>query len=803
MRKLIILFCLCWNTGLQATTDTYCTHPAGLPLLPNPVLFVTQFPIAADFATIGSTFANHGAGMQDVGRGGDLYIRYPNGKLCNLTREGGFGMVGAQGTTSIAVRDPAINAAGTSALFAMVVGAPALYEQVSYYWQLYQITGLAENQPVNITLVANQPQNFNNIMPAWGSDGRIIFVGDRPGDGSRHLYPQHDEYESVATNTGLWSLNPDTGDLFLLQHSPSGSFNPTVDSYGRVIFTRWDHLQRDQQADADDVDGEPYGTFDFADETETAATTVNRMEFFPEPRSSRNDLLSGTNLEGHNINHFFPWMINQDGTGEETLNHIGRHELHSYFNRSINDDTNLFEFNDAGSGRVNSNSIFNLLQIKENPQSPGEYIGVVAPEFQTHASGQIVSIQGQPGLSADQMTVAYLTHPDTVLVVADEGEVPIDHSGHYRDPLPLSDGQIIVAHTSEARGADNEGSRTNPDPRYDFQLKLLATGDNGYQTAGAGLTGGISSNINYYDPDVLVNYDDYMWELNPVEVISRTAPTTTMEPPLATPEQAVFDAQSVDVQTFRDYMKQRNLALMVVRDITSRDDADRQQPFNLRAPGGDSTLGAPGKIYDVNHLQFFQADQVRGIGGINTPDAGRRVLARFLHDNEAVASNIPNPTGPEGSVAIADDGSAALFVPARRAMVWHSTDDAGTPVVRERYWINFQPGEIRICDGCHGVNELNQAGAAASENQALALELLLNHWKQIYNGGVSCSGVNAVVPANTLIETSVHCVGQSTALIEANVEIMNGGKLTIQSPSTAISGPFAVEQGSRLVIGND
>ena len=76
----------------------------GAPDLPNPVLFVTQMPIADDFATIGSVFANHEATLQSVGRGGDLWIRYPDGQLCNLTAEAGYGVAsGLQGNDAIAV----------------------------------------------------------------------------------------------------------------------------------------------------------------------------------------------------------------------------------------------------------------------------------------------------------------------------------------------------------------------------------------------------------------------------------------------------------------------------------------------------------------------------------------------------------------------------------------------------------------------------------------------------------------------------------------------------------------------------
>ena len=40
-------------------------------------------------------------------------------------------------------------------------------------------------------------------------------------------------------------------------HRPA-LFTPIVDSYGRILFTRWDHLQRDQQADGD---GNPFRCF--------------------------------------------------------------------------------------------------------------------------------------------------------------------------------------------------------------------------------------------------------------------------------------------------------------------------------------------------------------------------------------------------------------------------------------------------------------------------------------------------------------------------------------------------------------
>ncbi len=690
------------------------------PVLQNPVMFVTQFPITADFATIGSVFANHRGGIQQAGRGGDLYIRYPDGTLRNLTQEAGYGMAGLQGANAISVRDPAVSWDGTKAVFSMVVGAPTQqYAQGTYYWQLYEITGIGRGQTAVITRVAGQPADFNNVQPTYASNGDLIFVSDRPRNGERHLYPQHDEYESTPTPTGLWKLARATQQVSLMQHSPSGSFTPTVDSFGRVIFSRWDHLQRDQQAEA-----AGNGTFNWASEAANAPK-VTGTEVFPEPRAD-----TGV-AYGHRINNFLPWMINQDGTGEETINHIGRHELFSYFNRSLRADGNLRDFSPGT--RPNPNSILNFLQIVEDPRVPGRYWGIDSPEFYTHASGQIIRIDAPPSRNPDSIIVTYATPRSTHNVF--DGAPPVDFSGHYRHPLPLADGQILAAHTSESRPAGNDGTRPNPLPRYQFRLRTLQTsGANLLPVAGGELTGtnGIRKTISYWDPDVLVSYNGPLWELSPVEVRARTAPpapTATLDDP----EIDVFAQADVDLVAFRRFLKDKGLALLVARDSTSRDGADRQQPFNLRVPGGVQSTASSGTVYDIAWMQFFQGDQVRGIGGTASPTAGRRVLAQTMHDTAALQA-MPQAAGaPAGSVKIATDGSFAAIIPAQRAMTWQSTTSNGTPVVRERYWISAQPGEIRVCDGCHGVNTASQTGTTAARNPPQAMRELLVWWKQSYD----------------------------------------------------------------------
>jgi hypothetical protein len=695
------------------------------------ILFVTQVPIAPDFATIGSVFANHHATMETVGRGGDLYIRYGDGSLKNLTHTAGYGVAsGMQGATSIAVRDPSVHWDGKKALFSMVVGAPTQqYQVLEFRWQIYEISNLEKNQTPIIQKIANQP-NYNNVTPIYGTDDRIIFTSDRPRDNSSHLYPQRDEYESTPVVTGLWSLDRASGNLALLNHAPSGNFSPSIDSFGRVIFTQWDHLKRDQQADADKYNAGENGSFNYASEAANAQKLQSRAEIFPEPRVDQE--IAGTNLNNHDFNQFFPWMILEDGTEGETLNHAGRHELMSgdqrgYIEPSLTDDPALETFLKDNTLSQNKNYLENLLQMREDPNAAGYYFGTNALEFGTHASGQLVRLKAAPNVPVTQMTIENITHPATAAPRPDNAAVNPNQSGLYRDPLPLFGGKLVAAHTTETR-ADKIGNSLTVS-RYAYRLTSLKI-NNGVYVPDAPLTAGISKSLEFWSPDVKVTYKGNLWELQPVELRPRVRPARITQA-LPSLERSVFQKAGVNETAFRNYLKTNNLALAIIRNATTRDVADRQQPFNLRVPNGTETKTEIGKVYDVSNLQFLQADLIRGYGGTASPQSGRRVLAQLLHDSKAVGSNsrFANYTPSTSSASLASDGSVAAFVPARRAMTWQLKSPNNTPVVRERYWLTFQPGEVRVCTSCHGLNEKDQAGNIEPQNEPKALLELLQKWK--------------------------------------------------------------------------
>jgi hypothetical protein len=690
---------------------TVNVHQDAGPPTAYPILFVTQVPLATDVAARLSAFANQSTGVAQAPRGGDLMLRYPDGSLRNLTQEAGFGNSGLQGANAIAVREPAVHWSGAKALFSMLVGAGV--------WQLYEVSGLDKGETARIVRLAQQPSGYNNLSPLYGSDERVLFTSDRPRNGAAHLYPQLDEYEATPTVTGIWRLDPASGALTILNHAPSGAFSPFIDSYGRVVFTRWDHQQQDQLADRDrdalnNGVALPFSSFNFAGEAAGAAALNSRAEVFPESRVGSTGVYGA--VSAFTTNFFTAWMMNEDGSGEETLNHVGQHELaFGFLTPSFRDDPNLSNHtvpaNHANELTVRREG--GLFQLREDARKPGSYLAVAARESGSFGTSQIVRLAGSPALNGDQMTVTELTPGDAA-----------DHlaGGRFRNPLALSDGRLLASHTSSTRAPEEGASLAN------LRLRLLeADGTTGRFKAGAALTAGIEKTVSWQAPDGVRSHSGALWELEAVELRPRARPQRAMAT-LEAPERAVLADENVSEEALRNWLVSRDLALIVTRDQTSRDRADLQQPFNLQVPGGVKTISRTtpgGKLYDIAHFQIFQADQLRAYPG----RPGRRVIAQPLH--EGMASNPANAGAPAGSVRIAQDGSTAAFVPARRALTWQSTDPSGNAVVRERNWITFQPGEMRTCASCHGVNTANQAGFASPVNKPQALRELLRHWKTL------------------------------------------------------------------------
>ncbi len=703
--------------------------------LPLPIVYVTQVPPRVHseptaHETITSIGNNHLPTVKSAPRGGDLMIRYTDGTLRNLTRDAGFGLSAVnQGAGAIAVRDPHIHWSGERILFSMVVNSASPSED---RWQLYEVTAFAQRAPVQISKVPRQPAESNNVQACYAPDDRIIFVSDRLPDGSTS-YRTLDEKGQGRINTGLWSLNPATGEVFQMEHSPSGSFDPMVDSFGRVLFTRWDHLQRDEIAAAS-------GGFDYASEAPDAAWQGGVFsETFPETLDASGDEL------GLKFDFFMPWTLNPDGTDLLTLNHVGRHEFSSFAGRSRT-DTNLSDLFIPQPATVNPANFVRagaLMHLAEHHAVPGRYFATDAV-FNKLSAGRIVTIpDGSPSINPFFMRLKVTSGNGIIRdpFVSETGRLLVSVAA-----WPASSTVLVNAPPGQETGnlSYNNSGLTTVFVMPALNLSLDSTNPFMIRMSFLDATAGTAS-FNFSlalapQPDVTVRnveedgtattFNGPLWQLQPREVRPTVRPAAAV-PKMEQPEQGVFISAGVSPLALKSWLRSRQLALMSVRNVTQRDGADFQQPTNLSVPEGvSSILSDGGPVYEVKALQMLQGEYLRGYAspGGAVRD-GRRIKATPQH---GVTGNPPPPPGmPDGSSAIAADGSVAALVPARRATSWQLLDPSGSPVVRERYWLSFQAGEIRSCTSCHGVNVQDHLQQPAAINPPAALSLLLENVKSM------------------------------------------------------------------------
>ncbi len=741
-----------WRNIFVPLLLAFLVAPAPALTLTNPIVFVTQPPIPRElnssvsntFLSVVTEFGNQQADTAHAARGGDLWLMTTNLCLVNLTRMAGFGLNGIQAGSGIDVRDPAIHWGGRKVLFSMVVGTPTnATDTTAFFWQLYELTNLDAviantNTPPVIVPVAYQPVNCNNVNPAYATDGRIIFMSDRPFSNQSYLHPQRDEYKGAPSVTGTYSLDPATDDLKMLEHLPSGGFNPFIDSFGRLILTRWDHLIQDGNATGDRLGRSTNGALNFLSEKANAPTqSTNTIETFPEPNDFDTNYCAQLGVNPDLFNVFLPWALDPDGGNEEVLNHVGRHEI-SFFNltQSFTADTNLVSVTNLASRlasgviSANTNPLASFFQITEDPRTNGLYWGLNAQDISifggNHAAGQILTLTGGKGLNPTGMVVNPITPVS--------GANGPNSLGLFRNPLPMTDGMLIAVFTATPTSLNfgwdtNTGTASLPVSQYHFRLMSLKP-SGALWTTNQTLTSGLTNVAVYWDGPTLVTNAGPLWELQPVEVRARPVPT-----PVSTPvnpiEQQVFVEEGVDLPTFQADLAARSIALVVSRNVTARDEADKQQPYNLSVPGGVSTIADGGKVYSITHLQYLQADYLRGYTyGTTNLQPGRRVLAVPMHATTNLNYTSSQPNAPIGGTELMSDGSQATFIPANRAVTWQLTGtNNNDSVVKERYWINFRPGEVRTCANCHGINAVDQLGRPAPTNAPLALRQLLRLWR--------------------------------------------------------------------------
>ena len=101
-----------------------------------------------------------------------------------------------------------------------------------------QLTQLTDGS-INYNQPALMNSSFNDFDPCWLPDGRIAFLSERRGG-----YLRCSSSRPLMTAT-LHSMKPDGSDIVPLSFHETNEWNPSVDNHGRLVYTRWDYVDRD------------------------------------------------------------------------------------------------------------------------------------------------------------------------------------------------------------------------------------------------------------------------------------------------------------------------------------------------------------------------------------------------------------------------------------------------------------------------------------------------------------------------------------------------------------------------------
>ena len=92
---------------------------------------------------------------------------------------------------------------------------------------------------INFGGPAFMDSSCSDFDPCWLPGGRIAFLSERRGG-----YLRCSAARPLTTFT-LYSMKPDGTDIIPISYHETNEWNPSVDNWGRIVYTRWDYVDRD------------------------------------------------------------------------------------------------------------------------------------------------------------------------------------------------------------------------------------------------------------------------------------------------------------------------------------------------------------------------------------------------------------------------------------------------------------------------------------------------------------------------------------------------------------------------------
>ena len=180
---------------------------------------------------------------------------------------------------------------------------------------------------------------------------------------------------------------------------------------------------------------------------------------------------------------------------------------------------------------------------------------------------------------------------------------------------------------------------------------MTLTNSGAFWTTNQFLTGGFDELAIYWDGATLVTNTGPLWELQPVEVRARPVPPLVVTPsPRSNNRFRLRKAWTCRPfrPTSRNAAWRWSSAATSPRATPPTNSSRIISPF----PAASAThRHNSGKIYNITHLQFLQADYLRGYTfGTTNLQPGRRILATPMHAHDRFQlRQQPAPTRPSAA----------------------------------------------------------------------------------------------------------------------------------------------------------
>ncbi|MDO4629206.1 MAG: hypothetical protein Q4C70_08495 [Planctomycetia bacterium] len=417
----------------------------------------------------------------------------------------------------------------------------------------------------------------DDLHPCYLPDGDVVFISTRCEHGILC------DGADVLTATVLYRLNMETGKLEKLTNSSVSEANPTLAEDGRIVYTRWEYVDK-------------------------GGSCVKCL-----------------------------WSMKQDGTG---------------------------------SAEIYGNDIAmppSLLHPRPVPGEPHLYVASGTPHCPQTGVGTLVKIDTRKNIrSTDAMEI--LT-PETECL----GE------GDYRHPLT----EIKNSAENKTENSVESGTedKTEKDPKIHKRGPCFADpyplSENCFL-----MTAMMDEKAYFYRPD---GYGIYVWNgPSDYELLYRSAGTGSwMATPLRKREVPPVNVSVRDESLAEKKLHGFPVAHCVVTDVYAgmegvkrgevkylRINEQVPRPWSARRMWGDDFRNNPGvDDYDQQHSP------------VSATHLGLKVQW--------------------GIVPVEEDGSASFYVPADRNVFLQALDADFQELQRERTYVNYRPGEIRACIGCH------------------------------------------------------------------------------------------------------